>query len=102
MIGSNTEMSGSMMYVPDSQLVQDDDEAEPTGRSASTAGAETLAHDDNPAPVQTSHVVITTTKVSVTVLLNTYVLISRHAVAVMQWSVGLITSCCSSGLTQHL
>ncbi|XP_069696328.1 dmX-like protein 2 isoform X4 [Periplaneta americana] len=58
-----TEMSGSMMYVPDSHLVQDDDEPEPTGRSASIAGADQLGHDENPTPVQTSHVVITTTKV---------------------------------------
>ncbi|PSN54280.1 DmX-like protein 2 [Blattella germanica] len=57
-----TEMTGSMMYVPDSQLVQDDDELEPTGRSASTAGVDHLGQEDNPAPVQTSHVVITTTK----------------------------------------
>ena len=62
-------MSGSMMYVPDSQLVQDDDDGEPTGRSTSTAVGDTLAHDDNPAPVQTSHVVITTTKVSICVSL---------------------------------
>jgi hypothetical protein len=59
-----TEMTGSMMYVPDSRLVQDDDELEPTGRSASMAGADQLGHDENPTPVQTSHVVITTTKVS--------------------------------------
>jgi hypothetical protein len=57
-------MTGSMMYVPDSNLVQDDEEPEPTGRSASTAGADQLGHDENLAPVQTSHVVITTTKVS--------------------------------------
>jgi hypothetical protein len=57
-------MTGSMMYVPDSHLVQDDDEPEPTGRSASMAGADQLGHDENPTPVQTSHVVITTTKVS--------------------------------------
>ena len=29
-------------------------------------------------------------------------LILRHAIAVMQWLVGLNISCCSSGLTQHL
>jgi hypothetical protein len=52
------------MYVPDSHLVQDDDEPEPTGRSASTMGADHIGHDKNPTPVQTSHVVITTTKVS--------------------------------------
>jgi hypothetical protein len=57
-------MTGSMMYVPDSHLVQDDDDPEPTGRSASTAGADHLGHDENQTPVQTSHVVITTTKVS--------------------------------------
>lgn len=57
-------MTGSMMYVPDSQLVQDDDEPEPTGRSASTADADHIGHDENPTAVQTSHVVITTTKVS--------------------------------------
>ena len=33
--------------------------------------------------------------------LLSYDLISRHAVAVMQWSVGN-KSCCSSGLTQNL
>jgi hypothetical protein len=59
-----TEMTGSMMYVPDSNLVQDDDEPEPTGRSTSMSGAYQLGHDENPTPVQTSHVVITTTKVS--------------------------------------
>jgi hypothetical protein len=53
-----------MMYVPDSHLVQDDDEPEPTGRSASTAGADHIGHDESATPVQTSHVVITTTKVS--------------------------------------
>lgn len=58
-----TEMTGSMMYVPDSNLVQDDDEPEPTGRSTSMSGAYQLGHDENPTPVQTSHVVITTTKV---------------------------------------
>lgn len=58
-----TEMTGSMMYVPDSNLVQDDDELEPTGRSASMSCGDQLGHDDNPTPVQTSHVVITTTKV---------------------------------------
>lgn len=58
-----TEMTGSMMYVPDSNLVQDDDEPEPTGRSASMSVADQLGHDENPAPVQTSHVIITTTKV---------------------------------------
>ena len=52
------------MYVPDSNLVQDDDEPEPTGRSASMSVADQLGHDENLAPVQTSHVVITTTKVS--------------------------------------
>jgi hypothetical protein len=57
-------MTGSIMYVPDSHLVQDEDEPEQTGRSASTAGADQLGHDENPTPVQTSHVVITTTKVS--------------------------------------
>ncbi|XP_023723664.1 dmX-like protein 2 isoform X1 [Cryptotermes secundus] len=57
------EMTGSMMYVPDSHLVQDDDEPEPTGRSASTAGADQVGRDENLTPVQTSHVVITTTKV---------------------------------------
>ena len=35
-------------------------------------------------------------------LLSAYDLISHHAVAVMQWSVGLNVSCCSSGLTQNL
>jgi hypothetical protein len=34
--------------------------------------------------------------------LSTYDLISRHAVAVMQWSVDLNKSYCSSGLTQNL
>lgn len=58
-----TEMTGSMMYVPDSNLVQDDDEPEPTGRSASMSVADQLGHDENLTPVQTSHVVITTTKV---------------------------------------
>jgi hypothetical protein len=52
------------MYVPDSNLVQDDDEPEPTGRSASMSVGNHLGHNENPAPVQTSHVVITTTKVS--------------------------------------
>jgi hypothetical protein len=52
------------MYVPDSNLVQDDDESEPAGRSASTMGADHLGHDENPTHFQTSHVVITTTKVS--------------------------------------
>ena len=34
-------------------------------------------------------------------LLSTYDVISSHVFAVMQWSVGLNTSYCSSGLTQH-
>jgi len=59
-----TELTGSMMYVPDSNLVQDDDEPEATGRSGSMSVADQLGHDENPAPVRTSHVVITTTKVS--------------------------------------
>lgn len=57
-------MMGSVMYVPDSNLVQDDDEPEQTGRSASMSVADQLGQDENPAPVKTSHVVITTTKVS--------------------------------------
>jgi hypothetical protein len=61
---SLAEMTGSMMYVPDSNLVQDDDEPDPTGRSASMSVADQLGQDENPAPVKTSHVVITTTKVS--------------------------------------
>ena len=35
-------------------------------------------------------------------MLNAYDVISRHAVAVMQWPVCLITSCCSSVLTYNL
>ena len=35
-------------------------------------------------------------------LLSAYDLISRHAIAVMQWLVGLNTSCCSAGQTQNL
>ena len=35
-------------------------------------------------------------------LLNAYDLLSRHAVAVMQWSVGLNKACCTSGLTHNL
>ncbi|XP_066993059.2 dmX-like protein 2 isoform X2 [Anabrus simplex] len=57
-----TELTGSMMYVPDSHLVQDDDDLEPTGRSASMAGGDHPGPDEH-AHVQTSHVVIVTTKV---------------------------------------
>ncbi|XP_047120921.1 dmX-like protein 2 [Schistocerca piceifrons] len=59
------EMSGSMMYVPDSQLVQDDDEAESGGGGGRTAsiGTDHAMRDDEPTPMQTSHVIITTTKV---------------------------------------
>ena len=35
-------------------------------------------------------------------LLSAYDVISSHAISVMLWSVGLNTSCCSSGLTQNL
>ena len=35
-------------------------------------------------------------------LLSAYDVISNHVTAVMQWPVGLNTSCCSSGLTQNL
>ena len=34
--------------------------------------------------------------------LSAHDVISRHVVAVVQWPGRLITSCCSSGLTQHL
>jgi hypothetical protein len=35
-------------------------------------------------------------------LLSAHDVISLHAVAITQWPGHLITSCCSSGLTQHL
>lgn len=51
------------MYVPDSRLVQDDDEVDPSGRSSSFGAAENMMRDDEIPPIQTSHVVIATTKV---------------------------------------
>ena len=35
-------------------------------------------------------------------LLSAYDVILRHAITVMQWPVGLNTSCCGSVLTQNL
>ena len=35
-------------------------------------------------------------------LISAHDMISRHAVVVMEWTGRLITSCCSSGLTQDL
>nr|XP_018898945.1 PREDICTED: dmX-like protein 2 isoform X2 [Bemisia tabaci] len=53
----NDELSGSMMYVPDSQIVQDDDDTE--SRIAAGAGMEDGAEED----VETPHILISTTKV---------------------------------------
>lgn len=58
------ELTGSMMYVPDSQLVQDDEENESTGRHNSTTTTTGEMRDDrHHEPVQAPHVLITTTKV---------------------------------------
>ncbi|XP_073977920.1 rabconnectin-3 alpha isoform X3 [Rhodnius prolixus] len=54
----STDLSGSMMYVPDSQLVQDEDDLESAGRQG--AG---LEEDGNTGGIQTPHVSISTTKV---------------------------------------
>lgn len=53
-----SELSGSMMYVPDSHIVQDDEDVEAHLR---TSSAEQPTASEN---IQTSHVLITTTKVS--------------------------------------
>ncbi|XP_075227186.1 rabconnectin-3 alpha isoform X2 [Lycorma delicatula] len=53
----NDELSGSMMYVPDSHLVQDDDDLESSGRAAGTI------EDDAQALLHPPHVTISTTKV---------------------------------------
>uniref|UniRef100_A0A1B6CLX3 RAVE complex protein Rav1 C-terminal domain-containing protein n=1 Tax=Clastoptera arizonana TaxID=38151 RepID=A0A1B6CLX3_9HEMI len=49
-----SELSGSLMYVPDSQLVQDDDDLESSGR---------VLEDEGHTMVQPPHVLISTTKV---------------------------------------
>lgn len=52
------------MYVPDSQLVQDDEENESTGRHNSTTTTAGEMRDDRHAPhMHAPHVLITTTKV---------------------------------------
>lgn len=54
------EMSGSMIYVPDSHIVQDEDELEAHARSS------TMEYNKpDPDMVHASHVLITTTKVIV-------------------------------------
>ncbi|GLH09345.1 Rabconnectin, partial [Gryllus bimaculatus] len=64
----SSELSGSMMYVPDSQLIQDEEEPEVGGgRSASMAGVENDTTGPQ-QPSQASHVVISTTKVCTQVL----------------------------------
>lgn len=51
-------MSGSMIYVPDSHIVQDEDELEAHARSS------TMEYNKpDPDMVHASHVLITTTKV---------------------------------------
>nr|CAD7457418.1 unnamed protein product [Timema tahoe] len=58
----SAELTGSMMYVPDSHLIQDEDDGEERqGRSASMSAGDQLG--DHAIPVQASHVVISTTKV---------------------------------------
>lgn len=51
------ELSGSMLYVPDSHLVQDDDDLESSGRAGG------LIEDEAQALVHPPHVTISTTKV---------------------------------------
>jgi len=54
-----------MMYVPDSRLVQDEEENESTGRHASTTTTTGDIRDERAsANVQAPHVLISTTKVS--------------------------------------
>nr|CAD7407147.1 unnamed protein product [Timema cristinae] len=58
----NAELTGSMMYVPDSHLIQDEDDGEERhGRSASMSAWDQLG--EHVLPVQASHMVISTTKV---------------------------------------
>nr|CAD7199841.1 unnamed protein product [Timema douglasi] len=58
----SAELTGSMMYVPDSHLIQDEDDGEERqGRSASMSAGDQLG--EHALPVQASHVVISTTKV---------------------------------------
>lgn len=53
-------LTGSMMYVPDSQLIQDDDDVESSGRSgACVMGADNEIHSS----LSTPHILISTTKV---------------------------------------
>lgn len=53
-------MTGSMMYVPDSQLVQDDDDVESSGRSGACGiGGDNEMDSSLSAP----HILISTTKV---------------------------------------
>ncbi|CAG2055238.1 unnamed protein product, partial [Timema podura] len=54
----SAELTGSMMYVPDSHLIQDEDDGEERqGRSASMSAGDQLG--DHAIPVQASHVVCT-------------------------------------------
>lgn len=53
-------LSGSMMYVPDCQLVQDDDDVESSGRSGACGiGGDNELHSS----LSTPHILISTTKV---------------------------------------
>lgn len=56
-----------MMYVPDSQLVQDEDDLESAGRQG--AG---LEEDGNTGGIQTPHVSISTTKVKLVSIKNSF------------------------------
>lgn len=59
--------SGSMMYVPDCQLVQDDDDVESSGRSGACGlGGENELHSS----LSTPHIRISTTKVPYSMLRN--------------------------------
>lgn len=51
-------MSGSMMYVPDSHIVQDEDDLEANARSSTLE-----SNKIDPDMVHAPHVLITTTKV---------------------------------------
>lgn len=54
-------LSGSMMYVPDCQLVQDDDDVESSGRSGACGiGGDNELHSS----LSTPHILISTTKVT--------------------------------------
>lgn len=64
----NPDFCGSMMYVPDSQLTQDDGEEDLDNHvGASHTNHDPHKHNENlleQHPAQTSHVIISTTKVS--------------------------------------